>query len=82
MNPVTIGRHIAEVRKAMGLSQSLFASKFYVSPQAVGKWERGESLPDVIMLSKIAAMSNKDVCELLDIKDTKCNCGCENCSKK
>jgi len=74
VNAQTIGKHIAEARKALGLSQALFARKFNVSPQAVGKWERGESLPDVIMLSKIAELTNMDVCEFLDIKTHKCGC--------
>ena len=74
VNAETIGKHIASARKALGLSQALFARKFNVSPQAVGKWERGESLPDIIMLGKIAEITHMDVCEFLDIKKHKCLC--------
>ena len=78
MDAQTIGKHIREARKALGKSQALFARRFNVSPQAVGKWERGESLPDVIMLGNIAAAAGKDVCEFLDLKSHRCNCGhCE-----
>ena len=48
-----IGIKIAEGRKNKGLSQSQFAKLLSVTPQAVGKWERGESLPDIFMLGTI-----------------------------
>jgi len=54
MNEIIIGNKIAEGRKKMGFSQAQFAEILNISPQAVSKWERGESLPDVIMLSNIA----------------------------
>lgn len=34
-------------REKMGLTQEQLAEKIYVSRQAVSKWERGESLPDL-----------------------------------
>jgi len=48
-----VGRQIASGRKAKGLSQEQFAVLLNISPQAVGKWERSESLPDIFMLGKI-----------------------------
>jgi transcriptional regulator with XRE-family HTH domain len=75
MNAQTIGKHIFEARKDLGLSQAAFALKFCVSPQAVGKWERGESLPDIIMLGKIAETTDRDVCEFLDLRTHTCGCG-------
>lgn len=53
MNEIIIGNRIAEGRKAKNLSQAQFAQMLNVSAQAAGKWERGESLPDIITLNKI-----------------------------
>lgn len=61
MNEITVGNKIAEGRKARGLSQAEFAGILCISKQAVGKWERGESIPDIIMLSKIAESFGKDL---------------------
>lgn len=49
-----IGKNIASYRKLAGLSQIDFAEKLNYSDKAVSKWERGESLPDVIVLKQIA----------------------------
>lgn len=56
-----IGSKISEMRKKMGLSQSDLAKKVSISPQAVGKWERGESLPDINTLSKLAEIFDIDL---------------------
>lgn len=60
MNEITIGNKIADGRKAKGLSQAQFAEMLNISKQAVGKWERGESMPDIIMLGKIANIIGVD----------------------
>jgi len=54
-----VGGRIADGRRAKGLSQAQLAGLVCVSPQAVGKWERGESLPDIFMLGKIAEIIEK-----------------------
>ncbi|MCL2586896.1 MAG: helix-turn-helix domain-containing protein [Firmicutes bacterium] len=61
MNEIEIGGKIAQGRKEKGLSQSQFAEMLNISPQAVSKWERGESLPDIIMLGKIANVIGMDL---------------------
>jgi len=48
-----VGKQIASGRKAKGLSQAQFALLLNISPQAVSKWERSESLPDIFMLGKV-----------------------------
>ena len=47
MKTKMIGSRISEARKKCNLSQSQLAQQLFISPQAVGKWERGESLPDL-----------------------------------
>lgn len=53
-NSKSIGNKIAQARKKMNLSQAELAKQVSISPQAVGKWERGESLPDLITLEQLA----------------------------
>jgi uncharacterized protein YjbI with pentapeptide repeats len=54
LNSKYIGDKIAEARKKSNLSQSELANKISISPQAVGKWERGESMPDITTLNRLA----------------------------
>lgn len=56
-----IGRKIAEARKKTGLSQAAIAEHLFISPQAVGKWERGESLPDITTLTRLAEILEVDL---------------------
>ncbi|RYG21663.1 MAG: XRE family transcriptional regulator, partial [Chitinophagaceae bacterium] len=48
LNSKSIGNKIAEARKKINSSQAELAKQVSISPQAVGKWERGESMPDII----------------------------------
>ena len=42
-----IAARLVEYRQSAGLSQEKLAEQLNVSRQAVSKWERGESLPDI-----------------------------------
>ena len=44
---------LANARRDKGLTQEELAAKLGVTPQAVSKWERSTSYPDVVMLSSI-----------------------------
>lgn len=54
-----LGRTIAEARKAQGLTQEQLGSELGVSPQAVSRWENGESAPDIALVP--------DLCRILGI---------------
>ncbi len=54
MNIKKVGEQIAVLRKAKGLTQSELGERIGVSFQAVSKWERGETLPDVTLLPDLA----------------------------
>lgn len=54
LNSKFIGKKIAEARKKINLSQAELAQQVSISPQAVGKWERGESMPDITTLNRLA----------------------------
>ncbi len=56
-----IGQKIAEARKKINLSQAALAEHLFISSQAVGKWERGESMPDLITLNRLADLLGVDL---------------------
>lgn len=56
-----IGNKIATARKMANLSQAELAQQISISPQAVGKWERGESIPDITTLNKLAQIFGVDL---------------------
>lgn len=56
-----IGQKITHIRKNNNLSQAQLAERLFISPQAVGKWERGESLPDIITLNSLANLVGVDL---------------------
>lgn len=60
-----IGGNIAVYRKATGMTQAELAEKLNYSDKAVSKWERGESVPDVLTLMTIAEQFDVSVEELL-----------------
>ncbi|HSY62734.1 MAG TPA: helix-turn-helix domain-containing protein, partial [Cytophaga sp.] len=61
LNSNSIGNKIAAARKKTNLSQAELAQQVSISPQAVGKWERGESMPDINTLSHLAKILGVDL---------------------
>ena len=62
---VQLGANIATYRKSFGLTQAGLAEKLNYSDKAVSKWERGESLPDVLTLVQLAELFEVTVNDLL-----------------
>ena len=60
-----IGSNIASYRKSAGMTQAGLAEKLNYSDKAVSKWERGESVPDVITLVQLADQFDITVNDLL-----------------
>ncbi|MBN2634775.1 MAG: pentapeptide repeat-containing protein [Prolixibacteraceae bacterium] len=56
-----IGNKIAEARKSINISQAELAQQLFISPQAVGKWERGESMPDITTFDRLAEILGVDL---------------------
>src|ERR1700742_3458052 len=56
-----IGSQIAKARKKINISQADLAEQLFISPQAVGKWERGESMPDIITFNRLAEILGVDL---------------------
>ncbi len=65
MDNIQIGRLIYEKRKELGLTQQELADKLQITNKAVSKWENGDGLPDVNLLSPLAAELGLTVDELL-----------------
>lgn len=49
-----IAKNIAELRKASEITQAELAEKLNYSDKSISKWERGDGVPDVIVLQQIA----------------------------
>ena len=60
-----IGANIAAYRKRAGLTQVGLAEKLNYSDKAISKWERGESVPDVLTLAQLAELFCISVNDLL-----------------
>ena len=60
-----LGANIASYRKSLGLTQAGLAEKLNYSDKAVSKWERGESVPDVLTLVQLADHFGVTVNDLL-----------------
>ena len=60
-----IGTNIAAYRKRGGWTQAELAEKLNYSDKAVSKWERGESVPDVLTLAALAECLGITVNDLL-----------------
>lgn len=61
-----IGANIVSYRKLRGLTQAGLAEKLNYSDKAISKWERGESVPDVLTLMQIAELFDITVNDLVE----------------
>ena len=65
-----LGSNIATYRKRQRLTQAGLAEKLNYSDKAVSKWERGESMPDVLTLVQVAELFGISVNDLLTDPNT------------
>ena len=49
-----IAKNIQKLRQEKGMTQAELAEKINYSDKTVSKWERGESLPDIVVLKNVA----------------------------
>jgi uncharacterized protein YjbI with pentapeptide repeats len=61
LNSKSVGNKISTARKKINLSQADLAQQVSISSQAVGKWERGESMPDISTLNRLAEILGVDL---------------------
>lgn len=65
MNTEKIAEQISGLRKAKGLTQNELGERVGVSFQAVSKWERGETLPDISVLPDLAKVLETSIDNIL-----------------
>lgn len=59
------GAFICSLRKGKGLTQAVMAEKLGISNRTVSKWENGDGMPDISILSDVAEILGVTVDELL-----------------
>ncbi len=68
---INIKEKLRRLRQQRNVTQEALASHLSITPQSVGKWERGEGYPDITLLPKIAFFFDVTVDELLGIDEIK-----------
>ena len=62
----TISKNLAHFRKLSGMTQAQLAQKLNYSDKSVSKWERGEGVPDALVLYEIANIFGVTVNDFFD----------------
>ena len=65
MDPLKIGKFIAECRKQKNLTQMQLAEKLGITDKAISKWERGIAMPDTSIMLELCEILGISVNELL-----------------
>ena len=65
-----MGENIAALRRAAGLTQELLADRLGVTSQAVSKWERQLSCPDVSLLPAMAEVFGVNIDALFAVAES------------
>lgn len=63
---IRIGEKIKKLRKSKNISQEVLAQYLGISFQAVSKWEKGDTMPDVALIPAIASFFGVSTDELFD----------------
>lgn len=67
----TVASNLVHYRKLSNLKQAYVAEKIGYSDKAVSKWERGEGLPDIIVLHQLAELYGIKASDFLSEKKLK-----------
>ena len=65
MDKIKMGAYLQSLRNERGLTQQDEAEIFAITPQAISKWESGQSIPDVEMLEKLSRFYKVNINEIL-----------------
>ncbi len=63
---MSLGNHLAQARKKVGLSQEAVAEKLGVSRQTISKWETDETVPDIYQSKTLAKIYHLSLDELIE----------------
>jgi|GEM_PF-4414647 len=72
MDNKKVGAFISERRKIKRLTQQQLADKLDISNKAVSKWETGQSMPDISIMSALGEILGVTVDELLNGEKSSC----------
>lgn len=64
-NPAAVSATIRRLRREKGLTQEALAQAVGVTPQAISKWETGQTMPDITLLLPLSKVLGIGVNELL-----------------
>lgn len=68
-DPQVLAENLKRCRMEKGISQKTMAERMFLTPQAISKWERGQSTPDVAAVCAAAEILQVSVSRLLGISD-------------
>ena len=71
LNTEEFGRRLSHLRRKTGKKQRQVADDLGVTPQAVSKWERGLSCPDILMLDELASSLRVTIADLFEKNDAR-----------
>ena len=60
-----LAKNLTACRKAFNLTQAELAEKLNYSDKAISKWERGESVPDIVVLKQLSVFYGISIDKLL-----------------
>ena len=66
MDPVKMGRQIAQLRKERNMTQRQLAEQLHVTDKAISKWERGMGCPELSLLTDLARILGASMEHLLE----------------
>lgn len=66
MDKAKMGKFLTQLRNDKNLRQQDEADIFQISPQAISKWESGESIPDITTLEKLSAFYKVGIDEIIN----------------
>ena len=61
----SIGENLVVLRKRKGLSQGDLANELFITPQAISRWERGETEPDIETIKKLCVVLDASLDDLI-----------------
>ena len=68
MNQEKIGKFIANLRKEKGMAQEQLGQKLGVTNKTISRWENGNYMPDVEMLSLLSKVFGVSINELIVVE--------------
>jgi len=60
------GRRIASLRHLAHLRQQDVADRCHITVQAISKWERGKSCPNILMLDDLSSVLGVEIKDLFE----------------